>query len=318
MIQGMETWPRLAKLLEAAQSKGAAKTGIVFPMSEPSLRAACEAHRLKIIEAVIYGPSALLNALAQKSGIDLVGIRIIDTPNDATACAKQAVADCKSGQLAALMKGSLHTDELLAPVVARDTGLRTDRRISHVFVFDVPTYPKLLMVADAVVNISPDLKSKFSIVQNAIDAALKIGVSNPKVAILAAVEIVQENIPATIDAAALLAMADEGKITGGILGGPFGFDNAVSKKAAHIKGITSTVAGDADILIAPDLNAGNILYKSLIYMAGAECAGVVLGTTVPIILTSRADSEICRIASCALASLLASSTASSTASLAPN
>jgi phosphate acetyltransferase len=216
------------------------------------------------------------------------------------------VADCKTGALAALMKGSLHTDELLAPIVARDTGLRTDRRISHLFVFDVPTYPKLLMVADAVVNIAPDLKSKFSIVQNAIDAARKMGVVTPKVAILAAVEVVQENIPATTDAAALIAMATEGKITGGILGGPFGFDNAVSKRAAEIKGITSEVAGDADILIAPDLNAGNILYKSLIYMAGAECAGVVLGTTVPIILTSRADSETCRIASCALASLLAS------------
>jgi phosphate acetyltransferase len=303
--QAMDAWPRLAKLLDAARSKGAAKTGIVFPMSEPSLRAAVQAHRQGLIEAIMYAPSAPLLALAKKHDIDLTDIAIVDTPDDAIACAAQAVADCKIGELAALMKGSLHTDELLAPVVARDTGLRTDRRISHLFVFDVPSYPKLLMVADAVVNIAPDLKSKFSIVQNAIDAAHKIGIAQPKVAILAAVEMVQENIPATKDAEALLAMAAEGKITGAILGGPFGFDNAVSKRAALIKGITSPVAGDADILITPDLNAGNILYKSLIYMAGAECAGVVLGTSVPIILTSRADSETCRVASCALASLLA-------------
>jgi phosphate acetyltransferase len=305
MLQAMDAWPRLAKLLEAAHHKGAAKTGIVFPMSEPSLSAACQAHRLGLIEAVLYGPKEQITALASKHSVALGGIAIVDTPNNATTCAARAVADCKSGALAALMKGSLHTDELLGPVVARDTGLRTDRRISHVFVFDVPSYPKLLMVADAVVNIAPDLKSKFSIVQNAIDAARQIGVAEPKVAILAAVEVVQDSIPATTDAAALLRMAAEGKITGAILGGPFGFDNAVSKRAAQIKGIDSPVAGDADILIAPDLNSGNILYKSLIYMAGAECAGVVLGTSVPIILTSRADSETCRVASCALASLLA-------------
>jgi phosphate acetyltransferase len=305
MLHAMDAWPRLAKLLTAAQHKGATKTGIVFPMSKPSLSAACQAHRLGLIEAVLYGPKSQIILLAKEHDFMLDGIGIVDTPNDAFACATQAVADCKSGALAALMKGSLHTDELLGPVVARDTGLRTARRISHLFVFDVPTYPKLLMVADAVVNIAPDLKSKFSIVQNAIDAATRIGVVQPKVAILAAVEMVQDNIPATTDAAALLQMAADGKISGGVLGGPFGFDNAVSKKAAQIKGITSPVAGDADILIAPDLNAGNILYKSLIYMAGAECAGVVLGTSVPIILTSRADSETCRIASCALASLLA-------------
>jgi phosphate acetyltransferase len=302
----LDAWPRLAKLVAQARSKGAARTGIVFPMSAPSLRAACEAHRLQLIEAILYGPKGHLIALAAQHGISIDEIRIVDTPNDAVLCATQAVADCKMGELAALMKGSLHTDELLGPVVARDTGLRTNRRISHLFVFDVPSYPKLMMVADAVVNIAPDLTSKFSIVQNAIDAAHKIGVAQPKVAILAAVETVQESIPATTDAAALLAMAADGRIIGAILGGPFGFDNAVSKRAAEIKGITSPVAGDADILITPDLNAGNILYKSLIYMAGAECAGVVLGTSVPIILTSRADSETCRIASCALASLLAS------------
>jgi phosphate acetyltransferase len=305
MTIAIDNWPRLAVLLDKAKLKGAAKTGVVFPMSEPSLSAACQAHRMGFIDAVLYGPKKQIVALAEKYKVVLTGIEIVDTDNDANRCAQLAVADCKSGHLQALMKGSLHTNELLGPVVARRTGLLTARRLSHSFVFDVPTYPKLLMLADAVVNIAPKIKSKFSIVQNAIDAAHKIGVSNPKVAILAAVEMVQENIPATTDAAALLQMAAEGKITGGILGGPFGFDNAVSKKAAQIKGIDSPVAGDADILIAPDLNAGNILYKSLIYMAGAECAGVVLGTSVPIVLTSRADSETCRIASCALASLLA-------------
>jgi phosphate acetyltransferase len=305
MAIAIDNWPRLAVLLAKAQLKGAAKTGIVFPMSEPSLSAACQAHRMGLIEAVLYGPQKQIEALAEIHNVDLTGIEIVNTDNDANRCTQLAVADCKSHYLQALMKGSLHTNELLGPVVARRTGLLTARRLSHLFVFDVPTYPKLLMLADAVVNIAPKLKSKFSIVQNAIDAAQQIGVAQPKVAILAAVEMVQDSIPATTDAAALLRMAAEGKITGGLLGGPFGFDNAVSKRAAQIKGIDSPVAGDADILIAPDLNSGNILYKSLIYMAGAECAGVVLGTSVPIILTSRADSETCRVASCALASLLA-------------
>jgi phosphate acetyltransferase len=303
--QAIDAWPRLAKLLTAAQSKGAAKTGIVFPMSEPSLRAACSAHRLRLIDAILYGPESELLQLAKLHAINVDDIQIVDTPDNASLCAARAVADCKSGYLLALMKGDLHTDTLLEPVIARKTGLLTPRRISHVFVFDVPSYPKLLLLSDAVVNVAPKLKTKQSIIQSAIDAAQKIGIVQPKVAILAAVETVNDLIPATLDAAALVNMAKTGEIIGGIVGGPFGFDNAVSKKAAQIKRMTSPVAGDADILIAPDLNAGNILYKSLIYMAGAECAGVVLGTKVPIILTSRADSETSRIASCALASLLA-------------
>lgn len=305
MAAGINTWPRLAKLVEEAQRKRATKTGVVFPLSEISLRAACQAHRSQLIEAVLYGPHALIVALAKQYDININGIAVVDTVNEPTLCAAAAVADCKTGKLQALMKGNLHTDELLAPVVARKKGLLTETRISHVFVFDLPAYHKLLLLADAVVNVAPNLKTKSRIVQNAIDAAQKIGVAQPKVAILAAVEVVQANIVATTDAAALVKMAEEGKIIGGVLGGPLGFDNAISKNAAEIKGITSIVAGDADILIAPDLNAGNILYKSFIYMAGAECAGVVLGTDVPIILTSRADSEVSRIASCALASLLA-------------
>jgi phosphate acetyltransferase len=305
MTNRFEAWPRLAKLIETARFKGAAKTGVVYPLSEPSLSAAVSAHRLGLIQAVLYGPKAAIDKLAREHHIDLQGLQIVDTIDDAKACATRAVADAKRGDISALMKGSLHTDELLGAVVARDTGLRTSRRISHLFVFDVPAYPKLLLLADAVVNISPDLKSKFSIVQNAIDAAHRIGIAEPKTALLAAVEIVQTSIPATTDAAQLIQMAANGEITGAILGGPFGFDNAISEKAASLKGIFSPVAGNADLLIAPDLNSGNILYKSLIYMAGAECAGVVLGSAVPIILTSRADSENCRIASCALASCLA-------------
>jgi phosphotransacetylase len=296
-----------------AQANGAVRTGVVYPLTESALRAAVQAHELGLIHAVLYAPKQALWDLAAKHGIALDNITIIDTPdtpdtpNAAAACAAMAVAACKAGDLKALMKGSLHTDALLGAVVARETGLRTDRRISHAFVFDVPRYHKLLFVADAVVNIAPDLKTKQSIVQNAIDAAQRLGVTAapPKVAIVTAVEVVQASIPATLDAAALVAMAADGRISGGIVEGPFGMDNALSAQAAAIKGMISQVAGDVDILIAPDLNAGNMLYKTLVYLAGAQCAGVVLGAQVPIILTSRADSEAARIASCAMASLLA-------------
>lgn len=305
MLPGLDAWPRLATLLARAHQQGGARTGVVFPLSEPALRAACEAHRVGLMEAVLYAPASRLRALAKDAEIALTGVEIVETPDDPAACARQAVADARSGALSALMKGSLHTDELLTAVVARETGLRTEQRISHAFVFDVPAYYKLLMLADAVVNVTPDLKAKQSIVQNAINAAARIGIAMPKVALLAAIETVQVGNSATSDAADLVQMGLDGRLTGGIVAGPFGFDNAISKNAANIKGITSPVAGDADILIAPDLNAGNILYKALVYLARAECAGVVLGARVPIILTSRADSETCRIASCALASLLA-------------
>lgn len=309
VYSGLEAWPRLAALVQQAQrlahTKGAARTGVVYPLSQPALSAAVQAHRLGLMQAVLYAPSQALHDLAVQHGIDINGLEVVDTPDDASACAAIAVADCKVGTLKALMKGSLHTDELLAAVVARTTGLRTDRRISHAFVFDVPRYHKLLCVADAVVNIAPDLKTKQSIVQNAIDAVQGLGVALPKVAVVAAVEVVQANIPATLDAAELVAMSLDGRITGGIVEGPFGMDNALSAQAAAIKGMVSQVAGDADILIAPDLNAGNMLYKTLVYLAGAQCAGVVLGAAVPIILASRADSEPSRVASCAMASLLA-------------
>jgi phosphate acetyltransferase len=305
IVPGLEAWPRLAQLLERARYKGGVPTGVVYPLSEQALRAACDAHRWGLMQAVLYGPSDRIHELAVLYGIDLSAMEVVDTEDEPLVCAQQAVADCKSGVLKALMKGSLHTDQLLTAVVARHAGIRTRRRMSHMFVFDVPAYHKLLIVSDAVVNIAPSLKSKKSIVQNSINAALKLGIDNPKVAVLAAVESLHAAISATSDAAALVEMVHTGEITGGLLSGPLGFDNAVSAHAAKIKGIDSVVAGDADILIAPDLNAGNILYKSLIYMARAECAGVVLGTTVPVILTSRADSETSRIASCALASLLA-------------
>ena len=305
MIPGLDKWPRLAALLASAREVGATRTGVVYPLTAQALGAASEAHRLGLMMAVLYGPGKRITALAAQHGISLNGIEIVDTADNPVACAQQAVAACLRSELAALMKGSLHTDELLSAVVARDSGLRTAQRISHAFVFDVPAYHKLLMVADAVVNVSPTAKIKQSIVQNAVHAAHKLGIVNPKVAFLAATESLHAGNPATGDAALLNEMARAGAITGGILDGPFGFDNAISRRAADIKGIQSDVAGDADILIAPDLNAGNILYKSLVYMAGAECAGVLLGTQVPVILTSRADSETSRIASCALSSLLA-------------
>jgi phosphate acetyltransferase len=305
-------WPRLANLMAQARKQGGARTGVVFPMSSESLGAACIAHRAGLIQAVLYGPSGGLKALAHANGFSLDGLELVDTADDPKICAQLAVEDCKpkgspglSAPLAALMKGSLHTDDLLGAVVAKGIGLRTARRISHVFIFDLPRYHKLLALADAVVNISPDLKSKQGIVQNAVDALHKIGLSQPKVGVLAAVEGVNPNIQATVDAAGLIKLAQEGAITGAMIGGAFGFDNAISARAAKIKGIQSEVAGDVDLLIAPDLNAGNILYKSFVYMGGAECAGVVLGAAVPIILTSRADSVTSRIASCGLASLLA-------------
>jgi phosphate acetyltransferase len=305
-------WPRLAALMQQARQKGGARTGVVYPMSPESLRAACHAHRAGLIKGVLYGPLRGLRVLAQANAISIEGLELVDTADDPKVCAQIAVEDCKSTgsprsavALSALMKGSLHTDELLGAVVAKGSGLRTKQRMSHLFVFDLPRYHKLLGLADAVVNISPDLKVKQSIVQNAVDALRKLGVALPKVGVLAAVEGLNPNIQATVDAAGLIALAQAGEITGATIGGAFGFDNAISTRAARIKGIQSEVAGDADLLIAPDLNSGNILYKSFIYMGGAECAGVVLGAAVPIILTSRADSVNSRIASCGLASLLA-------------
>jgi phosphotransacetylase len=250
------------------------------------------------------GPAAKIREVAAANGIDLGATRIVDAAHSHESAAK-AVELVRKGEAELLMKGSLHTDELLGAVVARDTGLRTSRRLSHAFVMDVPTYHKVLIVTDGAINIAPTLEDKVDICQNAIDLAVSLGVARPKVAILGAVETVTSKMPATIDAAALCKMAERGQITNGVLDGPLAFDNAISKEAAKIKGIQSEVAGDPDILLAPDLEAGNILAKQLSFLANADSAGIVLGARVPIILTSRADSVRSRIASCAVAVLAA-------------
>jgi len=255
-----------------------------------------------MIIPVLVGPRTKIETVAAELGRNLSGVEIVDTPHS-HASAEQAVALARAGKVQMLMKGKLHTDELLGPVVDKATGLRTERRMSHVFALDVPTYPKMLMISDAAINIFPDLETKRDIVQNAINLARALGISLPKAALLSAVETVTSKIPSTLDAAALCKMADRGQITGGLLDGPFGFDNAVSKEAATTKGIISDVAGDPDILIVPDLESGNMIAKQLIYMAGADAAGIVLGARVPIILTSRADGVLSRLASAAMAQL---------------
>jgi phosphotransacetylase len=265
-----------------------------------------EAARHGLIVPILVGPKSKITSTAESAGIDLQNIQIVDVPHSHAAAAK-AVEFLREAKAELLMKGSLHTDELMAAVVSRDGGLRTGRRISHAFVMDVPTYHKVLIVTDGAINISPTLEDKVDICQNAIDLAVSLGRQCPKVAILAAVETVTSKMPATIDAAALCKMAERGQITGAMLEGPLAFDNAISTQAAKTKGIVSSVAGDPDILLAPDLEAGNILAKQLTFLANADSAGLVLGARVPIILTSRADSVRSRIASCAVAMLAAHS-----------
>jgi len=277
---------------------------VAHPCELTALSAAVEAANKGLIIPILVGPRDKIESTAKTAGIDLSNFQIIDVPHSHAAAAK-AVELLREAQAEVLMKGSLHTDELMAAVVARDKGLRTERRISHVFVMDVPTYHKVLIVTDGAINIAPTLEDKVDICQNAIDLAISLGRERPKVAILAAVETVTSKMPATIDAAALCKMAERGQITGGILDGPLAFDNAISKQAAETKGIHSGVAGDPDILLAPDLEAGNILAKQLTFLANADSAGLVLGARVPIILTSRADSVRSRIASCAVAMLVA-------------
>jgi phosphotransacetylase len=250
------------------------------------------------------GSEDLIRNLAKSLELDLEVIRIIDIP-DSRSAAVRAVELARKGEVQMLMKGSLHTDELMSAVVSRDAGMRTGRRISHVFALDVPAYHKTLFVTDAAINIQPDLDTKIDILQNAIDMMLKLEVVNPKVAILSAVESVNPAIPSTLDAAALCKMVDRGQITGAIVDGPLAFDNAISSDAAKIKKIKSPVAGDVDLMMVPNLEAGNILFKELQYLAGALAAGVVVGAKVPIVLTSRADGELARMASCALGALLA-------------
>jgi phosphotransacetylase len=248
------------------------------------------------------GPSKKIKAAAEKGGFDIAGFEIVDTPNS-HAAAEKAVELIRLGKAGLLMKGSLHTDELLGAIVKRETGLRTQRRITHCFIMDVPSYPKPLAITDAAVNIFPSLEEKVDIVQNAIDLVRAFGLDRPRVAILSAVETINSKIQSTLDAAALCKMADRGQITGALLDGPLAFDNAISPEAAEIKGIRSEVAGNADILVVPDLEAGNMVYKNLSFLADADGAGIVLGARVPIVLTSRADSVRTRLASCAIASL---------------
>jgi len=291
-------------LLERCKRLTPIVTAVAHPCDQSSLAGAIEAAGKGLITPILVGPAARIEDAARKGGIDLGKTQVIDAAHSHAAAAR-AVELVRKGEAELLMKGSLHTDELLGAVVARDTGLRTGRRLSHVFIMDVPTYHKVLLVTDAAINIAPTLEDKVDICQNAIDLAISIGGNTPKLAILAAVETVTSKMPATLDAAALCKMADRGQITGGILDGPLAFDNAISSEAAKIKGIRSAVAGDPDILLAPDLEAGNILAKLLSFLANADSAGVVLGARVPIILTSRADSVRSRIASCAVAMLAA-------------
>jgi phosphate acetyltransferase len=292
------------RLIAFAKQVPPATTVVAHPCDETSLRGAVEAAQIGIIVPILVGPARKISAVAEKHGIELGRYEIVDAPHSEAAAAK-AVALIHEGKGELLMKGSLHTDELMREVASSKTGLRTARRISHVFIMDVPTYAETLFITDAAINIFPDLDAKRDIIQNAIDLFTQVGFGTPRVAILSAVETVTPKIPSTIDAAALCKMAERGQITGGILDGPLAFDNAVDPEAAAIKGIKSAVAGRAQILVVPDLEAGNMLAKNLTFLAKADAAGIVLGARVPIILTSRADSVRARMASCAMAVLYA-------------
>jgi phosphate acetyltransferase len=291
-------------LMNACHALAPVRTVVVHPCDETSLRGAVEAAEAKIITPILVGPQARIRALAASLKLNIANLQLVDTPFSHASAAK-GVEIVRAGEADALMKGSLHTDELMAEVVKQDTGIRTARRISHVFIMDVPTYPKPLFITDAAVNIFPTLEDKVDIVQNAIDLAHALLIVRPKVAILSAVETITSKIPSTIDAAALCKMAERGQITGAVLDGPLALDNAINREAASIKHIASPVAGDADILLVPDLEAGNMLAKELSFLANADAAGIVLGARVPIILTSRADNVRDRKASCAVAALYA-------------
>lgn len=295
--------PRLDALEAAARGKGRLTVAVAYPCSIDSLGAALAAREAGIIDPILVGPRARIEACADALKTSLEGIRLIDAADDPIEASRMAVALAGSGEAGALMKGSQHSDELLGAVVARDANLRTSRRISHVFWFDLPAYHKPLMVTDAVVNIAPTLQNKVDILANAIGFAHAIGLQAPKIALLSAIETVNPDLPSSVDAATLTKMADRGQLKGAVVDGPLAFDNGISAAAAATKGISSPVAGDPDILMVPNLDVGNALYKSFIYMGGGECAGVILGARLPIILTSRSDSRRARIASCALAQL---------------
>ena len=291
--------PRLTALIAVARALTPVVTAVVFPGDATAVDAALAAARLGIIDPVFYGSAAARDAL--RAARTWVPFRWVNTGESPRAAAAEAVADAAAGRVAVLMKGSLHTDELLGAVLARDSGLRGTSRLTHTFVFDLPRYHKLLAVTDAVVNIAPDLQTKAQSITHAVELMLQLGVASPKVAVIAAVETVHPSINATVDAQTLSEWGRAGRFGTAIIDGPLSFDTAISAQAAATKGIASSVAGDPDILLVPELNAGNVLYKSFIYIGGGECAGIVQGATVPIVLTSRADSLFSRIASCALA-----------------
>jgi phosphate acetyltransferase len=289
-------------LIQSCRTLPPLRTAVVHPCDDSSLEAAVAAAVGKIIEPVLVGPSGRIRELAARLHYDLTHVELIDAPHS-HAAAEKAVALARARKVDALMKGSLHTDELMSAIINRDTGIRTERRVSHAFIMAVPTYPKPLLITDAAVNVLPTLEEKADILQNAIDLAHSLGLQLPKVAVLSAVETISAKIPSTIDAAALCKMAERGQITGAVIDGPLALDNAINREAAAIKSIHSPVAGNADILLVPNLEAGNLLVKELTFLANAEVVGLVLGASVPIVLTSRADSVRARLASCALAAI---------------
>jgi phosphate acetyltransferase len=286
-----------------AQAQPAIKVAIVHPCDDVSLQSVVEAARMHLIEPILVGPAQRIQDVAKASGFSIEGMEIVTAEHSHDAAAK-AVELVRAGRAETLMKGSLHTDEVMGAVVSRDGGIRTARRISHCFIMDVPGYPEALIITDAAVNIAPTLTDKADIVQNAIDLAHALRVPEVRVAILSAMETVNAQVPSTVEAAALCKMADRGQITGALVDGPLALDNAISPEAAAIKGIVSPVAGRANVLVVPDLEAGNMLAKSLSFLAGADAAGIVLGARVPVIVTSRADSLLTRLASCAVAVML--------------
>jgi phosphate acetyltransferase len=299
-----EAHEKYQRLIQAAATAGSVSTAVAHPCDKVSLEGAIEAARLRLIVPILVGPEARIREVASQCGVDIGAVRIVDAANSHDAAAK-AVELVRNGEAAALMKGSLHTDEVMSAVVARETGIRTSRRISHCFVMDVPGHPDPLIITDAAVNIAPTLEEKVDIVQNAVDLAHALQFPQARVAILSAMETVNPKVQSSMDAAMLSKMADRGQTTGALVDGPLALDNAVDEEAAATKKIESPVAGRANVLVVPDLEAGNMLAKSLTFLAGADCAGIVLGARVPIILTSRADSLIARLASCAVAALIA-------------
>lgn len=302
------TAPRSHALVRQALGRGAQATAVVYPCSLQSLGGAIEAAEAGLITPVLVGPRRRIEHLAGEAGLDLRNCRLEDVEGERES-ARHAATLARDGQVSLLMKGSLHTDELMGAIVARGNGLRTGRRISHVFAMDIASHDRLLLITDAAINIAPDLEAKRHITQNAIEVAQALGIARPHIGVLSAVETVTPSIPSSEHAAALREMARDGRITGGVVDGPLAFDNVISAEAARIKGIDSPVSGVADILVMPGLEAGNILYKSLVYLNGAVAGGVVMGARVPVILTSRADSAHSRIASAAMACLVAQSAA---------